>query len=202
MAVKTAKTVKTLETRKEQIHQAACRLFHQQGFHGTSVRDIAQEVGILGGSLYTHIVSKDDLLWEIVNAVADRFVDRIQEIAASDLGVMQKLRAAVIAHVEEITRDIDAAAVFAIEWRHLSPRRRKAFTARRNDYEAIFRGMVDQAMRERFIASNDPSSAALFILSALNWVFTWYRHDGRMTPTEVGRMLADFIFDGLKRRTA
>ena len=66
--------------RKNQIHRVAARLFRQTGFHATSVRDIAEAVGIQGGSLYNHVQSKDDLLWEIVNGSADRFFAALRPI--------------------------------------------------------------------------------------------------------------------------
>ena len=187
---------------KEQIHNAACRLFREKGFHATSVRDIAERVGLQGGSLYAHVEKKDDLLWGIVNAAADHFFEALQPIVEADLGVMEKLRRALIAHLEVITSDLNAAAVYTVEWRHLSAERRSAVTVRRDEYENLFRSLVARAINERYISAIDASSAALFILSTLNYVFTWYRPDGRLSPEEVGRMLADYIFDGLRRRTA
>jgi len=187
---------------KQQIHRAACRLFRERGFHATSVRDIAEAVGLQGGSLYAHVEKKDDLLWDIVNEAADRFFTALQPIVDADLEIMQKLRNAILAHLDVITSDLDAAAVYTVEWRHLSSERCAAVTKRRDEYEALFRSLVGEAIRERFISAIDAPSAALFILSALNYVFTWYRPGGRLSPEEVGRMLADYIFDGLRRRTA
>jgi len=192
----------TIDPALTRIHAAACRLFRQRGFHGTSVRDIAEEVGIQGGSLYAHIESKDDLLWEIVDAAAERFFVAIRPIIDSPLGIMQKLRAAIIAHVGVITSDLDAAAVYSVEWRHLSPARRTRFTRRRDEYERLFRGLVDEAVRGRFLAVHDVASATLFILSCLNWMFTWFSPGGRLSAEEVAGMMADYIFDGLRRRTA
>ncbi|GJQ25810.1 MAG: TetR family transcriptional regulator [Phycisphaerae bacterium] len=188
--------------RKAEIHRVACRLFREKGFAGTSVREIAEQVGILGGSLYSHIAGKDDLLWEILAASAERFFAAIRPIVEADWGAMQKLRAAIVAHVGVITCDLDAAAVYTFEWRHLPEDRRAAFTARRDEYERLFRGLVEQAMRERFIGASSAASATLFILSALNWVSVWYRPDGPMSGEDVGAMLADYLFEGLKRRTA
>jgi AcrR family transcriptional regulator len=188
--------------RKAEIHRAACQLFRQHGYPGTSVRDIAERVGLLGGSLYAHMAAKDDLLWEIVNAAADRFMTALSRVTTSSLGAMQKLRAAIVAHVDVITSDLDAAAVYTFEWRHLPPERRAAFTQRRDEYEHAFRNLVDEAMHARLISAQSPASATLFILSALNWISTWYRPDGPMTPEDVAKMLADYIFDGLRRRTA
>jgi len=192
----------TLAPMKEQIHWAACRLFRERGFHATSVRDIAESVGIKGGSLYSHVAKKDDLLWDIVNEAADRFFSALRPIVEADLGIMQKLRNAILAHLDVITSDLDAAAVYTVEWRHLTSERHAAVTKRRDEYESLFRGLVGEAIRERFITAIDAPSAALFILSALNYVFTWYHADGKLSPEEVGRMLADYVFDGLRRRTA
>ena len=188
--------------KKVQIHRMACRLFREQGFHGASVRDIAEEVGLVGGSLYAHIQSKDDVLWDIVDAAADRFFAALRPIVETNLAIVQKLRKAIVAHVEVIAGDLDAAAVYTVEWRHLAPQRRTAFTKRRDEYEGMFRRLVREAMEQGFIATADEAMATRFILSSLNYLFTWYRPDGRMTPDEVGRMMADYILDGLKRRTA
>ncbi len=188
--------------RKDQIHRSACHLFRERGFHGTSVRDIAEAVGIQGGSLYAHMASKEDLLWDIVDAAGDRFFAALRPIVESGLDPMERLRQAIIVHVGVITDDLDAAAVYTMEWRHLTPERREAAAARRDEYEVLFRSLVDDAIRARFIHPVDSAGATLFILSALNWVFTWFRHDGAMTSEEVGRMLADYVFDGVRRRTA
>jgi AcrR family transcriptional regulator len=188
--------------RRSEIHRAACRLFREKGFPGTSVREIAEVVGMLGGSLYAHMESKDELLWEIVNSAAERFFAALRPIAAENREIMQKLRKAIIAHVGVITSDLDAAAVYTFEWRHLPAEQRAAFTKQRDEYERLLRGLVDQAIHERLLSAPNAASATLFILSSLNWVSTWYRPDGPMSAEEVGGMLADFIFDGLKRRTA
>jgi len=188
--------------KKMAIHRAACRLFRQHGYPGTSVRQIAEEVGLDGSSLYSHVESKDDLLWEIVHEAAHQFLSALREVRDSNLGIMQKLRNAIITHVGVITSDMDSAAVYTFEWRHLPPGRRTAFTALRDEYEGMFRALVDQAIRDRYITAKDAASATLFILSALNWVSTWFKPDGALSADEVGRMLADYVFDGLRRRTA
>ncbi len=191
-----------VEAKKDQIHRIACKLFREKGFHGASIRDIAEAVGLLGGSLYNHITSKDDLLWEVVDDAAERFFAAIAPIAESQLGSLQKLRAAITAHVGVIASDMNAAAVYTVEWRHLTDERRAAFTQRRDEYQAMFRKLVRAAIHEGYISAPDEATATLFILSTLNYMFTWYRADGPMTPEDVGRIMSDYILDGLKRRTA
>ncbi len=188
--------------RKNQIHRVAARLFRQTGFHATSVRDIAEAVGIQGGSLYNHVQSKDDLLWEIVNGSADRFFAALRPIADSDREIVRKIRDAIVAHVGVITEDLESAAVYTTEWRHLVPERRESFARRRDEYEKLFQSLVQQGIREGFLSAVDEACATLFVLSALNYVYLWYRPDGRMSSDEVAVMMANFIFDGLRRRTA
>ncbi len=188
------------ESRKEQIRRVAVKLFRDRGYAGTSVRDIAEAVGIQGGSLYAHVNSKDDLLWDIVNHSADRFFEKLSPIFAQDQAVMPRLRQAIIAHVGVITNDLDAAAVYSTEWRHLSAERRALFAARRDEYEQMFRGLIREGMEQRLLATADEVFASLFVLSSLNWVYQWFKPDGKLTGDELGKMMAEYIFDGLRRR--
>ncbi len=182
---------------KLEIHRAACRLFRQRGFHAAGVREIAESVGLQGGSLYAHMQKKDDLLWEIVNEAGDRFFAALDRVLAAPLPAIDKLRRAIIDHVEVITGDIDAATVFTVEWRHLSPERREQVTRRRDDYERRFRSLIEQALHEGGLAVTDAATAARFVLSALNAVVFWYKPDGRLSPGQIGEMLADHLFHGL-----
>ncbi len=187
--------------KKEQILVAAQRLFCERGYQATSVRDIAEAVGLQGGSLYAHVESKDDLLWDIVNQSADRFFMAITPIVSAERETMRKLRSAIIAHVQVITDDLDAAAVYSNEWRRLSEDRRREFAQRRDEYEKLFRELIRTGIRDGFLASTDESFASLFVLSSLNWVYQWFKPDGRLTAEELGKLMADYIFDGLRRRT-
>jgi len=188
-------------TKKDEARQAAAKLFCEQGYHATSVRDIAERIGIQGGSLYSHFASKDELLWAVVSDAADRFFASLRPVIEADAPILNKLRKAVIAHIEVVTNDLDAAAVYIVEWRHLGDERRQEVTKLRDEYEALWRDMVEQGIRDRVLAATDAASVSRFILSSLNYLFTWYRPDGPMTAEEVGSMMADYILDGIKRRT-
>lgn len=165
------------------------------------MRDIADALGMLPGSLYAHIESKDDLLWEIASAAGDRFFAMIEPIAASSLLTTNKLRDAIRGHVRVITENLDAAAVFCAEWRHLTPRRKTDFVQRRDRYEAIVTQMVQDGVEQGLFGVSDARYATLMLLSTLNSVYQWYRPEGRMTADEVAMMVSEFVFDGLKRRT-
>jgi AcrR family transcriptional regulator len=186
-------------TRQTQITAAAERLFRQKGYLATTVRDIADELGVRGASLYSHIGGKEELLWAIASRAADEFFATLEPIATSDEPAQLKLRKAIIAHVGVITRNLDAAAVYFNEWRHLNTRRRNQFAKRRDEYEALFRAILRDGITAGLFAPVDEKFAALLVLSATNWTHHWYKPDGPLTAEEVGRTLADMLLNGLSR---
>jgi AcrR family transcriptional regulator len=154
---------------------------------------------VRGASLYHHIGSKEDLLWLIASRAADEFFSAQQPILASAEATPLKLRRAIIAHVGVITRNLDASAVYFSEWRHLKKAQRTAFAKRRDEYEGLFRALMEQGIREGIFTPVDERFAARLVLSALNWTHQWYRPNGPMTADEIGSTLADMLLNGLYR---
>ncbi len=185
--------------RKERVLATAERLFAERGYQAASVRDIADALQIKGGSLYAHIETKEDLLWEIVTGAADRFFEAVRPIIESDLVAIEKLRRVIAAHVQVITASASSAGIYMTEWRHLSEPRRTEFANRRDEYERIFRGLVRDCIRQGTVADVDERFAALLILSSINWIHQWYRPDGPMTPDEIARKRTEMFFNGLRR---
>jgi AcrR family transcriptional regulator len=188
--------------RRTEVLEAAERLFSARGYEATSVRDIADALTIKAGSLYSHIQTKEELLWEIVSRAADRFFEAVRPIAESNVVTVEKLKRAIAAHVSVITKSARAAGIYTTEWRHLSEPRRGEFLKRRDEYERMFRRMVHDAIREGVFADVDEKFATLHILSSLNWIYQWYRPDGAMTPEEIARRITDLLFNGLKRASS
>ncbi len=189
----------TTIARRDVLLAAAEQMFAARGYQATSVRDIAETMGIKAGSLYAHIDTKEDLLWEILTAAADRFFEASNPIVESDLLPIEKLRRLIAAHVKVITDGSSLAAVYMNEWRHLTDLRRTEFAARRDAYENLVRDLVRDGIRSGDLADVDEKFATLLILSSMNWIYQWYRADGPMTPEEIARKLTDMLFKGLRR---
>ncbi len=194
-------TEEILQRRGEMLSEAE-KMFSVRGYLATSVREIAECLDIKPGSLYAHIETKEDLLWEILNRAADRFFAAAGPIAESELIPIEKLRRLIAAHVKVITDSTTSASVYSTQWRHLGEPRRSEFTARRDAYEKLVRGMVRDCIREGTFADVDEKFATLLILSSMNWIYQWYRPDGSMTAEEIARKLTDMLFTGLRRACA
>lgn len=184
-------------TQREQILMVARRLFSEKGYHGTKIRDISSARGILSGSLYTHISSKEDLLFEIADDGAEAFVDAIRNVVHSPLNPSEKLRMGLAAHIRVISNHLEASRVFLHEWTALSDERRRVIQTKRDKYEQYWREILDDGVAEGTFVLADPKFARLLILSAANWTYNWYQSGGGRTPEEIADRFADVILFGL-----
>jgi AcrR family transcriptional regulator len=188
-------------SRRDQIRAAAEKLFRTRGYLATSMRHIASEMELSGGgSLYAHITGKEELLWQIANEAIDAFHEAQQQVAALDLPPIEKLRAAMIAHVHVILARLDASAVYFDEWRHLSEPRLSEFARRRDEYEANFQKLIHAGVVSGDLDASDERFATLYALGSLNALRRWYRPDGRLSADEVAKLTADTVCSGLLRR--
>ena len=188
-----------VDTRRRQIEDVASELFRDQGYAATGVRDIARALDIQGASLYSHVTSKEAVLWAIVERAASMFENAADRALDATTGRSPgvRLRALVVAHVGVVTAGPEAATVFDREWRHLEGSRRDEMRTRRDAYEARFRGLVDDGIATGEFADVDPAIASAFLLTALNAVGTWYRPDGPRSPAELADAYADLSLRSL-----
>ena len=185
------------EERREQILATAQQMFSHQGYHGTTMRDIAQALNMQGGSLYAHITAKEDILWAIVNRAADEFLAAAQPYVDAPGPAAARLRAMLHAHIGVVARNLENATVFFHEWRFLSAERRAAITARRDAYEACFRQVIAQGIAAGEFPHADAWMGAVLVLSAGNWLYQWFRPDGTLSADEVADQFANMIIAGL-----
>jgi len=185
-----------LSTRRTELTREAARLFAEKGYHGTSIGDLAEAMGVQKASLYHHIESKADLLWEVARDGADAFHAALDAVPDT-LRPVEKIRAALRAHLRVVAEQLDIATVFVREWRYLDAGRREEFVAERRRYEerirALFRDGVEQSELRTDL---DVTVAALVFLSAANWAYTWLQ-PGRDTDALADRFF-DLLVDGMR----
>jgi AcrR family transcriptional regulator len=185
-----------LPTRRNELTRQAARLFAQKGYHGTSIGDLAEAMGVQKGSLYAHISSKQDLLYETMAEGARAFhagLDSISENAPAT----EKIRLALRSHLRVVADQLDVATVFVQEWRYLEGGRRDEILAERRRYEERIRGYFREGRELGELRTDlDDASAVLLVLSAANWAYTWLRA-GRHTDEVADRFYA-VLLDGVR----
>lgn len=187
-------------SRKENIIQITEKMFRETGYNGTSMRDIAAEVGIEAPSIYSHFKGKEELLQIICFRMAERFIQAIEEVNDIYFNAEEKLRMALQAHINILTNDLNASHVFQHEWKHLKEPYLSEFRQLRNKYENGFRQIILDGENENLFAESDKQFAVLTILSSANWITDWYRSEGKLQPNEIADKIARFILSGLKKK--
>jgi AcrR family transcriptional regulator len=187
------------DNRKSQILASASKCFAVNGFNGTTVRDIALEVGIEAASLYSHFSGKDELLREICFSKATAFENAIAEVNDLYFNAEEKLRMAIGLHVKIITDDVTAAHVFLNEWKHLKENDLAELKKLRDAYEVAFKQIILDGENENIFHEGDKQFAVLTILSSVNWISEWYKPGGKLKPKEIGDKITDFILRGLRK---
>jgi AcrR family transcriptional regulator len=179
--------------------RAAARLFSERGYHGTSMQHLGEALGLLRGSLYAHIGSKEELLFEVVDQGAEAFLARGYQAATLDGPAAHRLEALLIGHVETESEHLEAARVFLNEWKYLGDERRTIVQEKRDAYEQIVRDIISSGKRSgEFRDSLDVALGARLVLSAANWTYSWYHPGGELSPTQIGKSFARMLVDGFK----
>ena len=167
-----------MATRRPELTRQAARLFAERGYHGTSIGDLAEAMGLQKASMYTYITSKQDLLFETMRDGAAAFHGALDAVPET-LPATEKIRLALRGHLRVVAEQLDVATVFVREWRYLEGERREEILAERRRYEERFRALFREGRDLGELRSDlDDATAALLALSAANWAYTWLAPGG------------------------
>jgi AcrR family transcriptional regulator len=185
-----------VSARRSELTREAARLFAERGYHGTSIGDLADALGVQKASLYHHIASKQDLLYETMRDGARAFHDMLDELPEG-APATERIRLAIRGHLRLVAEQLDVATVFTREWRFLEGGRRDDIVDERRRYEERFRALFREGRELSELRTDlDESTAALLVLSALNWAYTWL-DAGRDTDALADRFHA-LLVDGMR----
>jgi AcrR family transcriptional regulator len=187
------------EERWETILTAAGEIIERKGYEAASLQDIASAVGILKGSVYYYIKSKEDLLYELVRrAQAARLptLDEDEELQAAP--APERLRAFIARWMAESEKERVWNQVAEKEFRKLRGRRLSAVIDRRDKFSGFVKSIIEQGIKEgNFDPSVDPSVGTNTIFEVMNTSRMWYQPTGRLSLTEIGEWYATFVIRGL-----
>jgi TetR/AcrR family transcriptional regulator, cholesterol catabolism regulator len=182
--------------RRQELTRAAARLFAERGFHGTSMGDLAEAIGVQKGSLYSLTASKQELLFQTMQEGARAFHSGLDAIG-DQLPAVERVRLALRSHLHVVAEQLDVATVFTREWRYLEGAHRETILAERRRYEERLRALFREGVEDGELRSDlDVGAAALLVLSAVNWAYTWLV-PGRDTDELADRFTA-ILIDGIR----
>lgn len=186
-------------SRKQAILDAAAAIFHRKGYHATSIQDIAQEVGMLKGSLYYYISSKHDLLLDIINDVHARAFANIEDLVETEVAPADRLRQFIIRHAVYCATHQTGMGVFLHEYKAVEEADVASVMALRDRYETLLRDIIREGHASGSFRSDvDARITVKLILGMINWLYHWYSPKGPLTPQQIGEAMADMALRGIE----
>ena len=187
-------------SRKEQVIRKAAELFRDHGYSATSMRDLANALGIEAASLYSHIRSKEEILQSLCFEMAELFQESLEKVEKQDISYSEKLRLGIRGHIEVMSKDLIASAVFMNEHRHLSQPYLRDFLLMRINYIIRFKKIIEGGIEHGEFGGVDTKLAVMTLFSSLNWMPNWYDPSGIINPRDLGDQLAGMLIEGLKTK--
>jgi len=187
-------------TRLEAVLQSAANIFFAKGFHATSIEDVARDVGMLKGSLYYYINSKDDLLFRLLLAgIEDSDAFIAQQIDPGGEPAAQ-LERAIRAQIDYIIQNRVPFGLFLHEFDSLSGKRQHKLIAVMSRYNNRFVDLVRKGQEQGKLIDGEPWVIVNGILGMCNWLYRWYDPDQVSDSEQIKSVFVKMIFAGIQKR--
>lgn len=193
-----ARTPGAIPVSAEQIEREAVRLFSEKTYPAVGMRDISDSVGLLPGSLYVHIRSKESVLFKIVRRGVGNYLDGLRPIATSNASGCARLHQMISKYMEILDANLELSRVAMFQWTYLGEPSRSEIIELRTQYEALFTRVISDGIAAReFSTPQHPRVVVLSVIGLLNSTLHWYSHQGSDLPEQIAGQLSDLVLRGL-----
>lgn len=186
-------------SKKDIILQKAAAMFREKGFAATSMRDLAESVGIEAASLYNHIRSKNEILEAICFNVANRFNENMEAIEAGHGNSIQRVETLLRFHIKQMVENYEEVYVSDREWKHLEEPYLSNFQNQRRNYRKRFAAIIENGIQKNEIKKIDASTAVLIMLHAVSGIESWHRSKEKINGEELENNMVVIMTDGLRK---
>jgi TetR/AcrR family transcriptional regulator, cholesterol catabolism regulator len=190
--------------RDREVLKAATTVFYRRGYADATVQDVADALGMLKGSLYYYIKSKEELLYRLAKEVhddVDRLLSEVMELQG--LSALERVQEFTRRQVDYNVRTLEAISVYHHDVHHLSKNLRSEIVDRRRAHEAVLVSLLEQAQRDGSVDPNlNPYILSQSIFASVIWIYRWYRPSSSIDPATLRDTLVAFITNGITTRPA
>jgi AcrR family transcriptional regulator len=188
------------ERRRAEILHAALIAFRENGYHSTTLDDIAERLNVRSTALYHYFPDKESILYECHRESLAEMARLIEASECCCTTSAERLSYLIREHVRVMTETLEGSPL-AFEVPALSGERRAEIIAARDRYEQVLRDLIEKGIKDSEFREVDPKLAVFGILGAINWIARWYRPEGELHAAELGDRFADYLIGGLRTST-
>ena len=185
-------------SKKDVITQKASALFRKKGFTATSMRDIAEAIGVEAPSLYNHIESKNAILKDVCFRIARLFTSNLREVELSPELYLSKIESIIRFHISMMIEEYESVYISDHEWKHLPEPFLSDFKTQRRNYRSRLAAILQQGIDNKEISVINPYVAVLIILSAISGIESWQRSGKKVDAKSLEENMVKILVEGLK----
>jgi AcrR family transcriptional regulator len=185
--------------REDEVAAAAVKVFREHGYADASVQDVADELGILKGSLYHYIETKEDLLYRVLMELHEQVEEILVRVAAEEgLAPLERLGLYVREQVEFNVQNLARVSIYYDDVDRLGEKRRKEIFEQRKVHERFVAGLIEEAQKNGEASSDlDAHVAANCIFATVIWTYKWFHPGGKVSREKLGASVVQFVLDGV-----
>jgi AcrR family transcriptional regulator len=189
----------TLVDSRQEILRTAARLFQQRGYDATSMNDVASALKLSKGGLYHHFQSKDEILFEIMNHAMEITRERVLAPSRSIIDPEDRLRFLIRRHMEVVLSPRDREITVMLHENHpLPPALRKRINQRKKEYVHFVESLIADVQRSKNSkGAVSPRAAAFALLGMINWIYQWYKPEGKLQSDNLIPQFTDLLLGGI-----
>lgn len=186
-------------SKREVITQSAAVLFKKKGYGSTSMRELAEALGVEAPSLYNHIGSKTELLQAICFKVANAFTSYLDTVENNNTDNVSILGKIIRFHIQMMLNNFDEVYVANHEWKHLEEPYLSNFLIQRRGYEKRLVVLMENGIKANEFKAVNPYVSVLTILSAVRGLEFWQQHKKNISSQVLEDDMVNHLLNGIKR---
>jgi AcrR family transcriptional regulator len=186
--------------RDAEVIEAATQLFYERGYAETSVQDVAEALGMLKGSLYYYIDTKEDLLFRVFEEVHEGYDAHLVEWSGrTDLLPLERLSGYLSRVIMDLLSNLAKLSVYYHDMDRLSPERHAMILRGRRAHVNFVVGLIEDAQAAGDADPNaDARLLANFAFGAVIWSYRWYRPGGEFRRDVIASSCVEFVLNGIR----
>ena len=181
----------------QELYRVIARLFASRGYHSTSMREIAHELGMNKSSLYHYLASKEDILFKLMNDAMDDALATLQDICVTDVSPEEKLKKVLYFYTQYYAGDQERLILLVNEMNSLNPEFRSVVREKQRSYVQLIQSILKELADHGKMRQIDPAVATFAFFGMVHYTVKWYRKDGPIPLYQLAEIFAEIFNKGI-----
>lgn len=181
----------------EEIYQVIARLFAYRGYHSTSMREIARELGMNQSSLYHYFAGKQDILFTLMNDAMDDVLEILEEISSTDLLPEDRLNRVLSFYTQYYAGDQERLILLINEMNSLNEEYRSILVRKQRRYVQLIKSILEELAAQGKIKQIDPAIATFAFFGMVHYTIKWYHKDGPVSLEQLADAFVEIFTKGV-----